>query len=190
MTVVGRIFGAVLRVGVTAKVGDLDEHAAKADVGEAEAAANEKTVAEEFLDLAGGGIGRDIEIFGDAIEEEIAHTAADEIGFEILSAQPVKDFQGHFVKLFAGNVVVGAGEDNGQVGHNRRDSVKLAQSSRERSGIKEKSRGSQSAHKKSGPSRSAKLGIKYLNNPGVCSMHALAACFGKASSPQAHHFIK
>ena len=153
---VGGIFREIVGLGMAAEGGDLDDFAAKADVGKAEAAADEETVAEELFDLARSGIGRYIEIFRDAVQEEIAHTAADQVGLVVLAAQPIEDFQGLFVKLFAGNVMFGTRENNGQTGHNRRDSVKLAQTSRERTGIKEKSGRSRSGHKKSGPSRSAK----------------------------------
>jgi hypothetical protein len=57
-------------------------------------------------------------------------------------------------------VVFGAGEDNGQVGHNRRGSVKLAQSSRERTGIKEKRRESCTSHKKKRTIKVRQIGNK------------------------------
>jgi hypothetical protein len=174
MMVVGRVFREIVNLGMTTKGGDLDDFAAKTDVGETKAATDQKTVAEELLDLTRGSIGRHIEIFRGAMQEEIAHAAADKVGFEVLAAQAVQNFQGHFVKLFAGDVVFSAGEDNGQVGHNKRGSVKLAQTSRERSGIKGKSCRSRGADKKSGPVRSAKKREKYLNNPGVCSICGIA----------------
>ena len=52
----------------------------EADVGEAEAAADDPTVPKELLDLVGVGRGADVEVFGPPAQEEVADAAADEIG--------------------------------------------------------------------------------------------------------------
>lgn len=117
--VVGRVFGEVVSLSVPAEGGDFDDFGPEANMGEPKAATDKKTVAEEFFDLPGGGIGCNVEIFRGSSQKKVADAATDEVSLVILTAQAIKNFQGLFVELFAGNMVFGAGEDEGQVGHNR-----------------------------------------------------------------------
>jgi hypothetical protein len=58
-------------------------------VGEAEAAADQAAVAEQLLDLFGRGVGGHVEILGLAIDQQIAHRAADKVGAEAGIAQAI-----------------------------------------------------------------------------------------------------
>ncbi|MCW0422840.1 hypothetical protein NB713_000783 [Xanthomonas sacchari] len=86
------VAAAVVDVG--AEGGDLDDLAAVDHVGQAEAAADQATVAEQLLDLLGGGVGGDVEILGLDLDQQVADRAADQVGAEAGLAQPVQHAQG------------------------------------------------------------------------------------------------
>ena len=60
----------------------------------AEAAADQSTVGEELLDLLRRGIGGDVEVFGRPAKQQIAHTAADQIGLVAGLVQAIEHLQG------------------------------------------------------------------------------------------------
>ena len=59
---------------------DFDNIRAEHNVSQTETAADQTAVAEQFSHFVRRGIGRDIEIFGFALQQQITDTAADQIG--------------------------------------------------------------------------------------------------------------
>ncbi len=80
-------------------------------MGEAEAAADQAAVAEQLLDLFGRGVGSHVEILGLAIDQQVAHRAADKIGAEACIAQAIKHAQGVRADVLAGDRVLVARDD-------------------------------------------------------------------------------
>ena len=84
----------------------LDDVVVEADVRQPEPAADQEAVLEDLLDLAGRGVCADVEILGRALEDEVAHAAAHEIGGEALAPQSVQNLQGVRVDVLAGDGMV------------------------------------------------------------------------------------
>ena len=72
---------------------DLDDVAAEPDVRETKAAADQPAIAEQIVNLIGIGVRDDVEVFRMPIEQEIAHSAADEKRLEACALQAVQDFE-------------------------------------------------------------------------------------------------
>jgi len=81
------------------------------DLHQAEAAADDAAVAEEFANFPGAGVGDDIEILGLFPQEEVPDAASHQVGFVAGMIETVKDFQGFHLHVFAGETVLGAGDD-------------------------------------------------------------------------------
>lgn len=75
-------------------------------VRQAEAPADQAAVAEQLAHLLRRGVGGDVEVFRLFAEQQIAHAAADQIGFVAGLVQAVKHFQRIFADVFAGNRVL------------------------------------------------------------------------------------
>ena len=63
-----------------AKCGNLDDLIGKMEVGQPETPPDQAAIAEEPLDLPGSGIGNHVEVFRFTPQEEVADTAADQVG--------------------------------------------------------------------------------------------------------------
>ena len=85
------------RVGAEGR--GLDDLLAEEDVRQAEAASDDAAVAEQRLDLGRRGAGGDIEIFGTAAEQQIAHATADEICGKSAASESADDFCGVGIDL-------------------------------------------------------------------------------------------
>ncbi len=105
---------AFFRLGLPAESRHLDDLPAEAHVAEAEAAANDETVAKQFLDLLGMSGGPDVEVFGPAFQEKVAHSPPHEISHESVVLQTIKHLEGIGVDVLAGDNVLGAGEYPGR----------------------------------------------------------------------------
>jgi len=81
------------------------------EVGQPETAADEAAVPEEPLDLAGGGIGGDVEILGGPFQQQVTDAPPDEIGDESFVSEPVEGPQGMGVDLLPGDIVLFPGDD-------------------------------------------------------------------------------
>ena len=80
-------------------------------MGQPETAADETAVAKEPLDLAGRGVGRDVEVLGGSLQEQVADTPPDQIGDEAVVTEPVERAQGVRAHLLAGYAVFLPGND-------------------------------------------------------------------------------
>ncbi len=108
-----RVFRDIFGGGCPAEGGNLHQiPAGEADVRQAEAAADQKTVAKQLLDLLGCGVGADVKILGLAAEQQIAHPAADQVGLETMPVQPVEHLERIFANAAAGNPVFGPGQNH------------------------------------------------------------------------------
>ncbi len=103
------VAAAVIAVG--AEGGDFDDLAAEDHVGQAEPASDQAAVAEQLLDLFGRGVGSHVEILGAAIDQQIAHGAADKVGAEAGIAQAVQHAQSVRADVLAGDRVLVARDD-------------------------------------------------------------------------------
>ncbi|MNT23825.1 hypothetical protein D3C72_1592630 [compost metagenome] len=103
------VAAAVIDVGTEG--GDFDDLAAEHNMGQAETAADQAAVAEQLLDLFGRGIGGHVEILGLAIDQQIAHRAADKVGAEAGIAQSIKHAQSVRADVLAGDRVLVARDD-------------------------------------------------------------------------------
>ena len=75
-----------------AEGGDLDDLAAAEEhVHQPEAPADDARVAEERAHVFGARVGGDVEVFGAAAEQQVAHAPADEVGLEAVPRQPAHD---------------------------------------------------------------------------------------------------
>ena len=84
----------VREAGLLAEGRDLDHlAAAEQDVGEAEAPADEAAVAEQVLDLLRVGRGRDVEILHRAVQQQVAHAAADQVRGVVVAREPAENLQ-------------------------------------------------------------------------------------------------
>ena len=73
----------------------LDDLAAgKEHVDQAEASADDPGVAEQRAHVVGTGAGRDVEVLGAAIEQQIADSAADDVGLVAVAKQAPHDLDG------------------------------------------------------------------------------------------------
>ena len=66
------------------------------------------------LILIWGGIGTDVEILRRAPQQQIAHAAADQIGFVALAGQAVHHLESMLVNILARNAVLSARQNNRQ----------------------------------------------------------------------------
>ena len=77
----------------------LDDLRAEEDVRQAEAAADDAAVAEQALDLVRRRAGGDVEVLRLALEQEVAHAAADEVRRVIEAPQTLNDLCGVGIDL-------------------------------------------------------------------------------------------
>jgi hypothetical protein len=87
---------------------DLDDlAAAEEDVREAEATADDATVAEEPADVVRASARGDVEVLRTAVQEEVTNAAADEVGLEACTFEPPHDLRGVLVDavLVEGRIV-------------------------------------------------------------------------------------
>ena len=96
---------------MAAERGDLNDFPAHAHVHDAKAAADNARAAEQGVDFLGRGVGRHIKVLGVATEQQVAHSAADEIGLMVCIAQPRHDLQGAVADVLAGYAVLVPGND-------------------------------------------------------------------------------
>ena len=68
-------------LAAAAEGGDFDGFGPHHDVDDAEAAADDAAAAEDGADFFGRGVGGDVEVFRFRADQEVAHCAADHIGF-------------------------------------------------------------------------------------------------------------
>ena len=90
------VFGAAIVVfGRATKRRDFDDLlAAKEDVDEFEAPADDAAVGEETLDLARASAGRDVEVLRRQSEQKIAHAPANEVGLVAVTGESFDDLDG------------------------------------------------------------------------------------------------
>src|SRR6185295_14398070 len=87
---------------------DLDGLAVlKEDVDQPKAAADDPGVREQAADFVRPGVRADVEILRLAAEHQVAHAAADEVGFIARAVQPVENLQGLTADLLPGDRVLG-----------------------------------------------------------------------------------
>ena len=108
-----RILGKVVG-GSQAPEGGYFHHRvrAEADMGQAETPANQKTVAEQPLDLLWRSVGAYVEVLGGASQQQVADPAADQIGEMPGPLQVVEHLEGVRVDPAARNAVRGARQDH------------------------------------------------------------------------------
>ena len=87
------------RVGVglrrPAERRDLDHLAApEQHVHQAEASSDDARVAEQLAHVLGARAGRDVEVLGAPVEQQVAHAAADQVGLEAVAREPAHDLLG------------------------------------------------------------------------------------------------
>ncbi len=97
-------FRLIRRLGTEGR--HLDELILEVNVCEAEAPPDKTAVAEQPLHLVGGGVGHDVKILRLSSEQEVAHTAADEIRDKAVVLQPVENAQGVRAHELAGDPVL------------------------------------------------------------------------------------
>src|SRR5439155_12354913 len=93
--------------------GDLDDLATEADVGKPETPADQPRVAEHVLNLIGIRVGRNVEIFGLALQQQVAHTATDDERLVAGVFQAVQDLERALRDVRAADVVLRARHDDG-----------------------------------------------------------------------------
>jgi hypothetical protein len=84
---------------------DLDYFIVEMDMGEAKTPADKAAIPEDLLDLAGCGIGRDIEVLWLPSEQKVAHPSAYEVGMIALLLQAVEHTKRIRTDPLAGNVM-------------------------------------------------------------------------------------
>ena len=89
---------------------------AELHVRQAEPAADDPAVAEQFLDLVRVGGRADVEILRPPLEQQIAHAAADEIRDVMVFVQPIENFERVGIDVTAGDHVLGP-RDDGRLRH-------------------------------------------------------------------------
>ncbi len=97
------------RIG--AEGGDLDHLLAEHDVRQPEAAPDDPAVAEGAADLLGAGVGRHVEVLGDAPQQQVADASTRQIGGVTGLAQAVENFEGLGADVLAADGVLFAGND-------------------------------------------------------------------------------
>ena len=113
-----------LELRLAPESGDLDELSSpEKHMGDAETAADEPRVAEDFLDLMRVGIRGQIEIFRGLFQKKVADTSADQVGNKPVIPEPVKNLQGFRVDILPGERMLRAGDDagNGRLNHRNGD---------------------------------------------------------------------
>jgi hypothetical protein len=73
----------------------------KADMSQSKSPPDQKTVAEQFFYLVGGGVGPDIKVFRLPFQKEISDTPTDQICFVAMPVQPVENLETVGIKLLA-----------------------------------------------------------------------------------------
>ena len=106
------------RCDLAAKRSDLDDLGAELDVRQSEPAADDPAVAEELLDLIRVRRCPDVEIFGTAPEQQIAHTAANQVGNVIVLPQSIEDLERVGIDVAPRERMLGARNDP-RGGHRR-----------------------------------------------------------------------
>lgn len=91
---------------VTTEGGDFDNLRPEHDVSQAETAADQAAVAEQFTYLIRGRAGGDVEIFRLLAKQEVAYATADEIGFVARLVQSIEHLEGIITDIFAGNCML------------------------------------------------------------------------------------
>jgi transglutaminase-like putative cysteine protease len=108
-----RVLGEIVTGRLATECGNLHQLvSAKAHMGQAEAPADQVTVAEQPLDLLRRSIRTDVEVLGGALEQQVAHTAANQVGQMAGAMQPVQNAQGVGVDSAARQAMLGAGQDH------------------------------------------------------------------------------
>jgi hypothetical protein len=80
-------------------------------MGQTETAADETAIPEKPLDLAGGGVRRDIKVLRGPPQEQIADASPDEVADKAVVTKPVERPQGIETHLFSGYAVFFPGND-------------------------------------------------------------------------------
>ena len=88
------LVGFLVFRGGRAEGGGLDDLLAEHDVHELEAAADDARAAEQRADLFGRGVGGHVEVLGLQADDEVAHRAADDVGFVAMLAQHLAHLDG------------------------------------------------------------------------------------------------
>ena len=88
------VFRSIVRLlagrGGRPKCRNFKDFVLKVQMGQSETAAHETAVAEEPLDLAWGGIRRNIKILRCPLEKQVTDTAPDKVGNEAVVTEPVE----------------------------------------------------------------------------------------------------
>ena len=96
---------------VAAEGGDFDDLAAKSDVDDSKAPADDAGVAKQGIHFLGGGIGGDVEVLGVTPQEQVANRAADKVGLMPLAAQARHDLERVVADVLARDAVLVPGND-------------------------------------------------------------------------------
>ncbi|EKY03479.1 hypothetical protein HMPREF9120_02682 [Neisseria sp. oral taxon 020 str. F0370] len=97
------------RAAAAAEGGDFDGFRADLDVDDAEAAADDAAAAEEGAHFFGRGVGGDVEVFRFGADQQVAHRAADDIGFVACLLQAGNGFFGGQADVARAQAVFGMG---------------------------------------------------------------------------------
>ena len=87
------LFGGLVRF-CGAEGGDLNNFIGEVEMGEPETPSDQAAVAEQPFNLAGGGVGDQVEVLGFPSEQQVAHAASHQIGGKALSFQAVERLDG------------------------------------------------------------------------------------------------
>ena len=94
-----------------AEGGDFDHLAAETHVHDLEAAADDPAAFEQALNLLRRGVGDHVEVLGLAAAQQVAQTAAHQIGLKTLLVQPIQHVKRRSGDLLAGDRMLVAGYD-------------------------------------------------------------------------------